>query len=138
MKFIKLFFGTISAAFTLFSVLLFRTNLCFSGGTNYVFFVGKSASTCKIVHAENPSALALILNDVRGESATFYNFNVDDFLLSVNGKILFTETLSDSVNYYCSADLPYSVCLYGETVNLHVCIKADKTIVGSPIIFGGY
>lgn len=57
---------------------------------------------------------------------------------TVNGEIVFCEKLSDSVNYYCKADLPYSVELYGKTINLHVCIRKDGVKVASPIIFGGY
>ena len=73
-----------------------------------------------------------------GESAEYSEFDFDDYLKSVNGEVIFTETLSDSVNYYCKADLPYSVNLYGNEINLHVCIKKDRVKVGSPIIFGGY
>ena len=47
------------------------------------------------------------------------------FLQSVNGEIVFIETLSDSVNYYCKADFPYSVTLYGKEINLHICVKKD-------------
>ena len=48
------------------------------------------------------------------------------------------EKLSGSVNYYCTADLPYSVELYGTEINLHICIKQSGVTVASPIIFGGY
>ena len=63
---------------------------------------------------------------------------MDGFLRKVGGEIVFVEELSDSVNYYCRADLPYSVNLYGEEINLHICVKQSGVKIASPIIFGGY
>ena len=51
---------------------------------------------------------------------------------------MFSEELSDSVNYYCTADLPYAVTINGQVINLHICVRADSVKVASPIIFGGY
>lgn len=114
--------------------------LTFDGATEYTFFTGHTSFDCRTVTADAKSAplVRLTLRDVCGESATFEEFDVESYLSSVNGEVLFTEELSDSVNYYCSADLPYSVRLYGRTVNLHICVREDRTIVASPIIFGGY
>ena len=80
----------------------------------------------------------LSLSDICGECAEYDELDISIYLQSVNGEIVFVETLSDSVNYYCKADLPYSVKLYGEEINLHICVKKDSVKVGSPIIFGGY
>ena len=77
-------------------------------------------------------------SDVRGEATSYPSLDIEKFLERTGGEILFEERLSDSVNYYCSADLPYSVQLYGKTVNLHICVRDDGVTVGSPVIFGGY
>lgn len=114
--------------------------LAFKGGESYSFYVGDTSKNCRVVTANREVAAItrLTLTDVCGESATFNSLDLDGFLKSVNGEILFTEELSDSVNYYCKADLPYSVNLYGEEINLHVCVKESGVTVASPIIFGGY
>ena len=80
----------------------------------------------------------LALKDVCGECAYYSQFDLEEFLSSVGGEVVFCEQLEDSVNYYCKADLPYSVKLYGEEINLHVCVKSEGVKVASPIIFGGY
>lgn len=111
----------------------------FESGESYTFYVGSSSSDCKVLTVESNAAIVLLtLKDVCGEATTFSSLDVNEFLQSVNGEVLFEEKLSDSVNYYCSADLPYSIQLYGQTVNLHICIKESGVTVGSPIIFGGY
>ena len=71
-----------------------------------------------------------------GESTEYERLDVQAFLDEVNGRAVFTEKLSDSLNYYCTADLPYSVELYGTEINLHICIKQGGVTVASPIIFG--
>lgn len=113
--------------------------LCFSGGKNYTFYCGTSSADCREVRTTiNAELKRLTLNDVCGESTEYDNFDLLDFLKSVDGKVVFTEELSDSVNYYCTANLPYSVNLYGKKINLHICVRDDTTKVASPIIFGGY
>lgn len=111
----------------------------FRSGDSYTFYVGSSSSNCRVLTVDDNAALVLLtLKDVCGEATTYSRLNVDNFLESTGANVLFEERLSDSVNYYCSADLPYSIQLYGQTVNLHVCIKESGVTVASPIIFGGY
>lgn len=134
-------FLTLLGAFALAAVIaLLPDRLAFDGARQYTFFVGHDSSDCKVISAEGERAAAvrLTLSGVCGESATYGELDVDDFLSQVNGKIVFVEELSDSVNYYCEADLPYSVELYGREINLHVCVKTSGVTVASPIIFGGY
>ena len=132
---------TLAAAFILLlSLTILPKRLAFSGGESYCFYLGDTSKNCRVVDADSQSAplKRLTLSGVCGESATYSSLDLQAFLESVGGKILFTEEMSDSVNYYCSARLPYSVTLYGETVNLHVCVKDGGVTVASPIIFGGY
>lgn len=121
------------------AIAVLPQRLCFSGGQNYTFYCGESSADCREVRAKaNAELERLTLSDVCGESAEYDDFDLQAFLKKVNGKVVFTEKLSDSVNYYCTADLPYSVNLYNHTINLHVCVREDTTKVASPIIFGGY
>ncbi len=121
------------------TLLLFNSRTCFAGGESYTFFCGKSSSDCRIVKTYGNAALKkLTLKDVCGESAQYARLDTEAFIESVNGEIIFCERLHDSVNYYCTADLPYSAELYGVEINLHVCVKEDGVTVASPLIFGGY
>lgn len=114
--------------------------LVFKGGDSYTFYVGNTSKNCRVVscQASDAGLTKLTLNGICGESATFASLDIDEFLRSVNGEIIQTERLDDSVNYYCKADLPYSINLFGTTINLHICRREGSVTVGSPIIFGGY
>lgn len=114
--------------------------LLFKDGDSYSFYLGDTSKNCRVVTANSGSAAStrLFINNVCGESATYKSLDVESFLKKVGGEVIFSEEIDGSINYYCSARLPYSVNLYGEEINLHVCVKEDGVTVASPIIFGGY
>ena len=139
MRFFKLGALLISAAIAAACCAAFNTSLCFDEGESYTFYCGNTSANCTVVTVNGNAALKkLTLKEVCGEGTTYTDLDIAAFLESVNGEVLFEERLSDSVNYYCSADLPYSVQLYGQEVNLHICVKESGVMVASPIIFGGY
>lgn len=139
MRLARLLFLTISAVFVLAAVAIFPHNLCFQSGEAYTFYCGTSSADCKVVTVQSFAALEkLCLKNVCGESTDYENLDLENFLESVDGKVLFTEEFSDGVNYYCSANLPYSANLYGKEINLHIAVRGDTARVASPIIFGGY
>ena len=138
-RFLRLLSITVAAAAFIALLSVLPSKLCFEGAESYTFFTGDTSKNCREVYADSNFWLKkLTLSDVCGECASFSEFDLESYLEKVNGKVVFEEVLSDSVNYYCKADLPYSVTLYGEEINLHVCIKRDGVKVASPIIFGGY
>lgn len=122
------------------AIVILPNRLLFCGGESYRFYLGDTSLNCKEVFADGASAplLRLTLKDINGESATYKSLNISDFLKSVGGEILFIEEVENSKNYYCKADLPYSVTLYGKEINLHICVREGSVTVASPIIFGGY
>lgn len=135
----RLMLLTLCAAIICSAFVVFPSRLCFSGGENYTFYCGTSSADCREVRsALNAEIERLFLSNVCGESVEYKSFDLNSYLKKVNGKVVFTEELSDSVNYYCTADLPYSVNISGYTVNLHVCVRKESVKVASPIIFGGY
>lgn len=139
MRAIKLTVMILIAAALCAAAVFMNKKPVFRVGASYTFYTGSNSSNCNIIEAGNMAPLiVLTLKDISGEATTYPELDVETFLSGVDGRILFTEELSDSVNYYCSADLPYSVELYGETVNLHVCVKENGVTVASPVIFGGY
>ncbi len=139
MRFLKLLSVTVAGAAFLAMLAVLQARLCFDYGDAYTFFTGDTSKNCnQVTLTENIERERLKLTGVCGECATYTQFDFENYLKTVNGEIVFCEKLSDSVNYYCKADLPYSVELYGKTINLHVCIRKDGVKVASPIIFGGY
>ena len=129
----------LSAATAAVCCAAFNTALCFDEGESYTFYCGNTSADCTVVTVNGGAALKkLALKEVCGEATVYAQLDIADFLQRVGGEVLFGERLSDSVNYYCSADLPYSVRLYGQEVNLHISVKESGVMVASPIIFGGY
>ncbi len=139
MKFLKIFAALFCAAACAACIPLFNSSTCFEEGESYTFFCGDTSRECREVTVTRGSALKkLTLDDINGESTAYTELDIENFLSEVGGRILFCEKLYDSTNYYCSADLPYSVYLYGQEINLHICVKEGGVTVASPIIFGGY
>ena len=137
---IKITAALIAAALIALAITVLPQRLAFRGGDSYSFYLGDTSKNCRTVTASGSKAMLtrLTLTNVCGESATYSSFDWQSYLNEIGGKILFTEELSDSVNYYCEADLPYSIDLYGRQVNLHICVKESGVMIGTPIIFGGY
>lgn len=139
MRMLKLTALSVCAVLLLTLLALTPERLCFKSGTSYTFFCGDTSRNCREITVNTNAALKkLTLPDVCGECTEYETLDLESFLDSVNGEIVFCEELSDSVNYYCRAALPYSVYLYGSEINLHVCVKREGVKVASPIIFGGY
>lgn len=138
--FTVLAFTVVAAIVVLCALAALPRRTVFSGGEKYTFYVGNTSKNCRVVSCRPAEAelTRLTLREVCGESATFSSLDINTFLEGVGGEILFKEEMDDSVNYYCAADLPYFVELYGKTVNLHICVREEGVTVGSPIIFGGY
>lgn len=122
------------------AVALAPKRLCFDGGKDYTFFCGTSSADCReiTVSGESAKSVKLALLNVCGEATVYDNASAEQIIKKFNAKVIAKEELYDSVNYYCKADLPYSVELYGTEINLHVSVKGNSVKVGSPIIFGGY
>ena len=138
-RFFKLLVLCIAAGTVLAVITVCQAKLCFKDAESYTFFVGDTSKNCREVHADDFTALKkLTISDICGESAEYSVLNLEEYLKSVNGEIIFTETLSDSVNYYCAANLPYKVKINGAIINLHICVRGNTAKTASPIIFGGY
>ena len=139
MHYLKLSLATVAAVLIIFAIAALPKRICFGGGENYVFYCGTSSSDCKTVRADKNAKLTRIfLNNVCGEGAEFEELDINEFLLSVDGKVIFSESVAGITNYYCSANLPYSVTVDGAEINLHIAVCENTVKVGSPIIFGGY
>ena len=138
MSIIKLALATAFATLIIFAVAVLPQTVCFNGGDNYIFYCGTSSADCKEVRTDNAKFTRLFLQNICGESAEFEELNIEEFLSSVEGQVIFSESVAGITSYYCSANLPYSVILDGYEINLHIAVSQTRVKVGSPIIFGGY
>ena len=139
MKLLKLLSVTLLAGAVLLAIAILPSRLCFKDAESYAFFTGDTSKNFSEVTTDSDAdAVRLTVGTLSGECAYYTSLDLDRLLKSVNGEIVFVEEYEGSVNYYCKADLPYSVNLYGEEINLHVCFRPDGVKVASPIIFGGY
>lgn len=139
MRFVKLTVLTCAVMIIIAAIAVLPNKLCFRGGKGYTFYCGTSSADCKVVTVQSGAAAAkLCLKNICGEATTYENFDLESFLEKVGAKVVRCEPYSDSVNYYCTANLPYSVNLYETTINLHICVRGNTAKVASPIIFGGY
>ena len=139
MRFIKLSTAALFSALIIFAIAILPQKICFNGGYNYVFYCGTSSADCKVVRADGNAKLArLFLTDVCGEGAEFKELDIESFIADLGGEIIFSESAAGITNYYCSANLPYSVIIDGAEINLHVAVCDGSVKVGTPIIFGGY
>lgn len=136
----KIFLTLALATLTLFCLTTLLHKPIFGKGENYRFYVGDTSKNCKEIITTHAQAYITkpFLSQLNGESVTVRKVDLQELLNKVDGKIVFCEQLEDSVNYYCQANLPYSITLYGTQINLHICIKNEEVIIASPIIFGGY
>ncbi len=139
MRLLKLLSVTLLAGAVLAAIAILPSRLCFKDAESYAFFTGNTSKNFSEVTADGEAdAIRLTIGALSGECAFYTSLDLDGLLKSVNGEIVFVEEYEGSVNYYCKANLPYSVSLYGEEINLHVCYRSDGVKVASPIIFGGY
>ena len=139
MKLLKLLSVTLLAGAVLLAIAILPSRLCFKDAESYAFFTGDTSKNFSEVTTDSgANAVRLTVGKLSGECAYYTSLDLDRLLKSVSGEIVFVEEYEGSVNYYCKADLPYSVNLYGEEINLHVCFRHDGVKVASPIIFGGY
>ncbi len=139
MRIAKVFLLTAFIALLALALAILPKRLCFDCGESYTFYCGTSSADCKeVTVTKNAAQARLTLKNVCGEATLYSHFDLQNFLKQINGKIVFSETAAGSVNYYCTADLPYSVNLRGASINLHISVRGDTAKVASPIIFGGY
>lgn len=109
-------------------------------GINHAYYLSNSSQNFCTLTDPTFWELATMQGKLHGETCEYLlsDFSLDEYLQKVNGNVCFVEVLFDSVNYYCTADMPYQTQLNGQAINLHICVKQDAVAVGTPVIFGGY
>ena len=105
---------------------------------NATYFI--NSPTC--LAREKQSLTIFDLPYVEGEQVR-YDIKSEDFLQntleSLAAVVLWTEEVDGVTSYYAKSDrLSKSVLISGALVNLHIAIKENEIVVGTPIIFGSY
>lgn len=109
----------------------------FENGEGYTFYLGKNSSALA-VQTDTPAFTKLSLN-VYGESVQYDGDRLEELIQKYRAKLLFTEEACGVKNYYFYSPLmSSSVELAGVAVNLHIAVSEQKTVIGTPLIFGGF
>lgn len=112
------------------------------GDGKHEFYLLSSSSSAKIVSLPEDKAQSFIYlkRELKGESVEF--LNVEDakrLIVSLRAKKILTENSNEFYcEYFYSPYIPYSVWIKGNRINLHISYGKEKTVVGSPIIFGSF
>ncbi len=113
---------------------------------------GKGARTYYLYSASSQAAMKgeISLEEifcVRGESVAFVDVGRMDekrsralkALQERGVSVVFEEEINGVLSVYGYSPTLYApVVINGEQVNLHIAISDARTVVGSPIVFGGY
>lgn len=130
----------ISIAFVLF-LPYGNSGLMFDKADYYVFSTG-GGSAAKMISAEQIRAAEVkrSIKKTDGESAYYLNTdNSAELLNKYRAKVVFCQTVDGIYNIYAYTDkFDGYLVLEGKRVNLHIAVTDNSTVIGSPIIFGGY
>lgn len=106
-------------------------------GESYTFYLGESSSA-RAVTSKSPLA-KLFLGEVKGESVVYCGDRYAEFAEKYCAKLLFTEHLNGVTSYYLySPKFGGGISLGGEVINLQIAVSDGQTVVGTPLIFGGW
>ena len=106
-------------------------------GNCYETYTVKSTSTSKIVSSDKLKLGNSFLKT--GESLLVLGVSPKDILEELNAKIIFTENVCGGQNIYAySNKLKNRIMLNGGVVNLQIFVSSEKTVIGTPMIFGSF
>lgn len=98
-----------------------------------------SASSSGRIEGKNTADFPLF--DKYGESfiKNSDEISVKEVIKRFDAKLVLTEEIAEGVSYYAySYKIPYEKTICGRKINLHIFVGAEKTVVGTPMIFGSF
>lgn len=110
----------------------------FERGKDYKFYFGANSSA-QALSSDCPALDKLFLGNVKGESVRYEGDRY--FLLKekYRAEVQFIEEVCGITNYYMySPCFRETVALSGHAVNLHIAVSGEETVIGTPLIFGGF
>ena len=78
---------------------------------------------------------------ILGESIYFENVEVGKIIQDLSAKLLFSEELIDenlTILYCYSPNIPKTAIVKGQEINLQIATGENYTVVGWPMILGGF
>ncbi len=137
LEFLKWLIALTLSAATFFAIAFLNTTAFpFEGGKEYYLYTPSSQSQIK------KQVSVLDLPFIRGESVTIESASnelLEELLTKYGATVVKVEEFLDGVSYYCySPKLKGGLVIDGRMVNLQVAVKGERTVLGTPIIFGGY
>ncbi len=107
-------------------------------GTLYETYTECSNSSGKILHSDDGLRKTCFLKV--GESVRVNgDISYRKILKDLNARLVFTESISEGTSYYAySSLLKTKTQIKGKSVNLHIFVGKNSTVVGTPMILGSF
>ena len=136
---------TLLAVITAFAMLIsvnLQKGSVFPYAGRHEAYLLKNSSSCQILSlsGEEVNERLFSLFRLKGESVTLDRMeDAEKIVRRYHARLLFEESAEGvrSVYYYTPKLRGYKL-INGEKVNLHIAYAAGRTVVGTPILFGGY
>ena len=137
LEFLKWLIALVICAVVFFAIAVLNTTaFAFEGEKEYYLYTPSSQAQIK------KEVAIFELPFLRGESVRINgasNEILEETLGRYNATVVKVEECSGGVSYYCySSKLKGGLVIDGMTVNLQIAMKGKTTVLGTPIIFGGY
>ncbi len=138
---LKKILKTVVSLLIAFYVLLFAWSFAVSklanldGERTYYLYSASSQA------AQKKALSFLDLGHIKGESVrlAYREGLVQELCAAYGAEVALTEEVGGIRSYYCiTPDWADGVTVGGKRVNLHIAVRGEECVVGSPIIFGGY
>lgn len=107
-------------------------------GSLYETYTESLSSSGKIIKSDDGLHKICFLKV--GESVTVNgDINYETILEHLNARLVFTESILEGTSYYAyTSRLKGKTELKGKSVNLHIFVGKNSTVVGTPMIFGSF
>ena len=128
------------AIFSLFSIHRTTNVPTFSNYANTFEISLDNGSFSNGILTVNKSDFALY-RGIKGESCEVKkeNFDINAFLTDFEAEMVACEKVGDIVCYYAfSPKVKYLEKVNGKKVNLHVAVRDNAVVIGTPIIYGSF
>ena len=137
LEFLKWLIALVICAVVFFAIAVLNTTaFAFEGEKEYYLYTPSSQAQIK------KEVAIFELPFLRGESVRINgasNEILEETLARYGATVVKVEECSGGVSYYCySSKLKGGLVIDGMTVNLQIAMKGKTTVLGTPIIFGGY
>ncbi|MBO5926155.1 MAG: hypothetical protein J6Q38_01165 [Clostridia bacterium] len=122
----------------IFSFITISTIFCFSNG------LFKNEEVNVVSKDKSLGVISTLTNTPFLEKSGVYkafkiSYDYEKLIKNLNAKLVIKENLDGlTCFYYYSKKLPEVEIIKGKKVNLHIAVSNNRTVIGSPIIYGSF